>query len=110
VRNVEIAARGGVVTVSGRVRTSIKAHRMVEIARGVPGVVSVESRLVADDDLRVEVASAIRRAVPGSADRLNVRVELGEVRIGRALPSPGVQDAAWRAAASVPGVARVVAG
>jgi osmotically-inducible protein OsmY len=109
-RHAAIAVANGRVTLSGHVRSRLMARRMVDLARGVRGVVAVDDRLVADDELEVAVAAAIGRSPLNRTSRLRIRAEFGRVSVGGVFPSRQAREEALRIAATIPGVARPTVG
>jgi osmotically-inducible protein OsmY len=103
----EVAVADGRSTLTGYVRQRQTAVAMVNLARRVEGVSSVDDQLVADDELVSAVASSIGRTRINRGSQLVVRAELGHVRVGGVYPSPDARADALRVGAAVPGVVAV---
>jgi hypothetical protein len=103
----EVAVADGRATLAGHVRSRQVARSMVALAGGVRGVSSVDDRLVADEELVPQVASAIGGTARNRGSRLVVRAEFGRVRIGGVYASAEARADALRVGAGVPGVVAV---
>ncbi len=109
-RHAAIAVEQGRVTLSGHVPSRSMARRMADLARRAPGVLSVEERLVADDELERAVAAAIGRGALNRTSRLSVHAEGGRVVVGGVFPSHEAKEEALRIAEAFPGVAATAEG
>lgn len=105
----DVAVADGRTTLTGHVRSRQLARGMDEAVQRVEGVSSVENRLVADDELELQVASAIGHGALSRGSMPVVRVAFGQVRIGGVFTSPEARRDAVRIGAGVPGVVDVVA-
>jgi osmotically-inducible protein OsmY len=109
-RHTRIEVVDGIATLSGRVTARLMARRMVNIARGTPGVREVVDHLVADDALEIAVAQAIGRAPATRGSRLVIRADRGQVTVGGAFPSADAHAEAVHIATTVDGVAGATPG
>ena len=100
----EVAVLDGCATLVGHVRSRQVARTMVAAAGRVNGIATVAEQLVADDELELQVASAIGRSPLNRLSRLVIRAEFGHVRIGGVYPSPEARADAMRVGGEVVGV------
>src|SRR5574341_750242 len=56
---IKVSARGGIVTLSGSVRSQSTKDTAAQLALKVKGVTAVENRLTVDSDLEVAIAQAL---------------------------------------------------
>jgi osmotically-inducible protein OsmY len=104
--HVEVA--GGVVRLGGHVRRMDLKSAAERIAAGVPGVLSVESLMVADDQLQAAVERAVHADPALEPEGLAITVLLGVVTLEGSVRTPELREGAERAARRVPGVEGVV--
>ena len=97
---------GGVVRLFGRVRTSELKRAAEEVAASVPGALSVDNQLIADDALAASVEAALRSGDAHLED-LEVSVLLGRVRLRGKAATPQDRRAAEKVARAVTGVESV---
>jgi hypothetical protein len=107
---VTALVRHGVAVLEGWVRTvaaKVQAHRL---ARAVPGIWEVRTRLASDEETRVSVGNALRGQRGLAASVAGVEVDLGAVviRLEPGAP-PAATAAVLGAARSAPGVRTVAA-
>ncbi len=98
---------GGVVRLSGRVRSAELRQAAEDVAVGVRGVLSVDNQLVADDVLAASVVQALQ-ANGAHVDELEVSVLLGQVKLRGRVATAQDRRAAAEVARAVPGVESVV--
>jgi Mg2+/Co2+ transporter CorC/osmotically-inducible protein OsmY len=103
----KIEVYGGLVRLSGRVRTRALKQAAEELALTTAGVLSVDNRLIADEELVSDVERAVQREGL-DIDDLEVTALLGRVTLRGRAATADVRAAAEKLAASVPGVASVV--
>lgn len=104
--HILIEAENGRVVLSGRTRTSVMRALAERQARSVPGVSTVENRIIPDPALVQAVATALA-ADPRTA-RLSPRVDArhGVVYLLGKAPDQQTVEAALQIASAVPGVER----
>jgi Mg2+/Co2+ transporter CorC/osmotically-inducible protein OsmY len=102
-----VDVRGGVVRLTGRVRTSELKEAAHELVARVPGVVAVDNQAIADDEISVGLEHALRGAGV-HIEELDVATLLGQVKLRGRAASPEDSRAAERLARSFPGVQLVV--
>lgn len=106
---IELETRQGVVTLSGIVRSHSAKEIAEQVVRRVPGVKSVENRLVADADVESAIAQALASdprtgtSFPG----ILVGVVFGVVYLKGTVATAEVKAAAGQIALGVPGVQSV---
>ena len=103
----KIEVYGGLVRLSGRVRTTELKQAAEDLARATPGVLSVDNQLIADDDIVAGVEHALRRRGIDIQD-LEVAALLGEVTLRGQAATEDVIATAVDLARGVPGVRAVV--
>jgi osmotically-inducible protein OsmY len=111
-RDIEVQVKDGAVRLSGLVEVAVQRERAERVARGVPGVASVDNRLrvwltVSADDVAERVTDALGRDAIVGLETITVRVTGNDVALSGAVRSPAQHDAAIAAAQAAPGVARV---
>jgi osmotically-inducible protein OsmY len=97
---------GGVVRLSGRVRTIELKLAAEELAASTRGVLAVGNNLIADDELAIKIEHELR-ANGVQVDNLDVSVLLGQVRLGGRASTLAERDKAERIARAVGGVASI---
>lgn len=107
VRSIEIQVRDGVVRLSGHVANELHRRESTRRAAGMPGVLRVEDRLVTDEQLRDDVALAMRPHPELQPSRVRISGNLGAVLLEGAVDSPRDVALAISVAAAVPGVTAV---
>lgn len=105
-RYVHAAVEGGDVTLTGNVQVRASREYLATLASQVPGVVSVDNRVMDDLDLESAIGAAILREGLAHA-RVYARSKLGEVTLYGTVASPRHAEDVERAIKRVPGV-RVV--
>ncbi len=98
------AVQDGIVMLQGHVETRMNRVRADEAVRSVAGVLGVDNRLVADDDLVIAVAQALGGSGLTRLERISVHAWNGFVSLTGEVSTAAVRDAAEAAAASVPQV------
>lgn len=104
---LKVEVTGGVVRLTGRVRTTEARLAAEELATATRGVLSVQNELVADDELAGRVERALRSGGI-HVDDVQVAVLLGQVKLSGVAASAADREAASQLASSVPGVDSVV--
>jgi osmotically-inducible protein OsmY len=112
VGDIDVEVEDGRVTLSGLVEVAFMRDRAERIALGVPGVESVHNELrvwltVSADDVARHITDALGVTALVGADDISVTVDDNDVTLAGVVTSGAHRDAAVRAAAHVPGVARV---
>jgi Mg2+/Co2+ transporter CorC/osmotically-inducible protein OsmY len=104
---LRVEVHGGVVRLTGRVRSAELKRAVEELVASARGVLAVDNDLVADDELaaNVEQALATERL---EHSKLKVSVLLGQVTLRGRVASPENRRAAERVARAIPGVQSVV--
>lgn len=106
-RSLEVVARGGTVLLRGVVATEAHKYAAAQLARAVPGVVSVTNELLTDDNLERSIAVALALNSATRQHRIAVRVASGVASLYGAVPSAEIADGARAAAGAVNGVRQV---
>jgi osmotically-inducible protein OsmY len=97
---------GGVVRLAGRVRTAELRLAAQELAACTRGVLMVDNKLIADDELASMIEHELR-ANGVQVEGLEVSVLLGQVRLRGRAATPAERDKAERIASGVAGVESV---
>ena len=105
-RAVRLEVEGGRVILSGNVAASRIAEAMEGALSGVSCILGVESRLVADPDLEISVASALAQNPSTQGGRFIVHSRLGRVTLEGQV-KPEAAQAAVEVAQEVAGVVSV---
>jgi uncharacterized protein YrrD len=105
---VRVMVQDGIVILEGNVQTSGHKSMAVWLAQQVPGVRRVRNLLVADDDLEIEISSALSRDPRTRGVQARVGSLLGIVTIKGKAPSEEARTAAQSVASQIPGVRTVV--
>lgn len=113
--NIHVAVTAGVVMLTGTVPNHWEKQAAAVLAAGVTGVIAVENDLavvptamVADETIAEAVVAALTRSNVVAAERVDVTVSRGEVRLQGKVPTAAARQAAERAASHTEGVIRVV--
>ncbi len=109
VRHIHVEVNEGQVRLSGHMSRGSHVRQIQEIAAGIAAVKSIENELVADSDLRVEVAQALGADEQTRPYVLPVGAFHGWIHLGGEVPTAELRAAAERVAASVSRVRGVVA-
>ena len=78
-RAVRLSVRGGVVTLTGRVRTAAEAYLLRRRARDLDGIWHVRGDLISDEALLAAARRVLATLAPGAA--VEARVNFGRVEI-----------------------------
>jgi len=113
---LDITTEGGVVTLSGNVRTATMKDIAGRLAYTVPGVRGVVNHFVTDTDIenRAALALALAPDLEVYTDRVSVKSFLGTVSLTGAVAAPAKADAEAKRArievlvAALPGVNAVI--
>lgn len=105
---IDVAVKNGIVFLSGHVITTTIQHRAEEAARTIAGVLGVESDLVSDNKLTLEVAGALGKIEHTYGVKFFTGVQNGLVVINGEVSSAEVRDLAEKCAAGIPGVRGVI--
>jgi putative hemolysin len=103
---LQVSVDGGVVRLSGRVRTTELKLAAEELAAQTRGVLAVDNKLIADDELAARIERELR-ANGVHVDGIDVSVLLGQVRLRGQAATPAERDVADRIARTVAGVESV---
>lgn len=106
-RTVVAEASGGVVQLTGNVRTKAAARRAAAAAATVPGVVRVENAIVDDASLEVTAGRALDAAGLQRTAQIFVRSAWGEVTLLGRAPTVAIAEEAVRVVRDLPGVRTV---
>jgi len=92
---LRVTADGGVVTLSGNMRSDIMKGVAARLARTVPGVRDVRNGLVTDTAIESQaaLAMALEPGLEVLTDRMSVMSLLGVVDLGGAIVAPSRADA-----------------
>jgi osmotically-inducible protein OsmY len=104
---VQVAWRDGAVVLRGRVRTRPMKVLAERLARSAAGRHTVVSHLVADDELALDVATALALDPRTALAPVRVEATFGVIHLLGPIPTAAMASAAQAIAAAVPGVARV---
>jgi osmotically-inducible protein OsmY/sporulation protein YlmC with PRC-barrel domain len=105
---IDVQVDGGVARLRGHVRRADLKQVAEEIAAAVPGVLSVENEVVADDELADRVEHALRADARLEREDLEVVALLGMVELRGRVATPEQREAAAETAGRVSGVENVV--
>jgi osmotically-inducible protein OsmY/uncharacterized protein YrrD len=105
---IDVTVSGGHVILRGHTRTNADQVQAEQVARAVPGVLSVTNAIIADGELVNAVAQALADDPRLYGLRVFVRVAHGIVTLGGEVPDVEARNAAGAVAADVPGVRGVV--
>lgn len=105
-RHLDVRSSGGIVTLSGNVRTSAAKQRAAAAA-SVPGVIAVQNDIVDDMDLEVATGRALASAGLQRTGEVYARSILGSVTVFGTVLSERVAEDIVRTLARVPGVRTV---
>lgn len=105
---IGISVHAGRVTLKGHTQTSGIKARAGQAARSTPGVLAVDNRLVADDELVMDVAQALARNARTRGQLIRVYARHGVISLNGEVGSAEVRTAAEECAASAPHVRAVV--
>lgn len=103
--NVEVV--DGTAHLSGNVRTSQAEAYVYEAASAVPGIAILNSAVVNDRQLEIDVGGALGAAGQFRHGRVYVRAALGEVTLGGFISTPAATADIVRVVERVPGVRSV---
>jgi hyperosmotically inducible protein len=103
---LQVDVNGGVVRLSGRVRTTELKLAAEELAAQTRGALAVDNKLIADDELAARIEQELR-ANGVHMDGIDVSVLLGQVRLRGQAATPAERDIADRIARTVVGVESV---
>jgi Mg2+/Co2+ transporter CorC/osmotically-inducible protein OsmY len=103
---IQVEVDGGVVRLLGRVRTTELKRAAEELAAQTRGVLAVENKLIADNELAARIEQELR-ASGVHTDDIEVAVLLGQVRLRGQAATPAERDIADRIARAVAGVESV---
>ena len=106
---IDLRAIDGEIWLLGHVSSDLNSRLIVEQLRGLRDLAAIHNHLIADPDLAAAVAAALARDPRTRGQPIGVYPTLGQVRLGGAVDSPAVADAAKQVAAAVPGVTAVIA-
>jgi osmotically-inducible protein OsmY len=106
--DIGVAVDGGAVELRGHVSGSDHAFRASQIARAIPGVLRVQSRIVDDGALTMAVAQALGVHAATRTQQVCVAVRHGVVQLRCAAVDMQVRVAAQSCAAATPHVRGIV--
>jgi osmotically-inducible protein OsmY len=107
-REIDVLVKDGVVFLSGHVISTTNQQRAEEAARTVPGVLGVESYLVPDDKILLEVAGALGKIEHDAGVKFFTGARNGVVVLTGEVGNATVRSLAEMLAANVPGVRTVI--
>ncbi len=102
--SVRVDVESGVATLLGHTVNRLHKQRIEEMVGAVRGVREIRNLLIADDDLRQEVAQALAHDTRTRSARLRIDVFLGKVALYGHVADAEARAAAIAIAAAVPGV------
>jgi len=106
-RSLWVEVRDQQVRLLGYVRDRAAADRATHLAQSVPGVLRVDSGIVADEELAHAVIEALTRDRATAAARVQVRSRFGRVEIVGEAPDAATAPKIEQVAIRVPGVKSV---
>ncbi len=104
---IRVEVEDGIVSLRGHVHNRALAARAEELARGVPGVLGVENRLVVDLELLQQVSAALVANPKVRHLPVHVRVREGVVELTGSAPTLEDAREVERTVAAIPGVRAV---
>ena len=106
-RSLRVEVQDQHVRLLGYVRDRAAADRATDLAESVPGVLRVDSSIVADEELAQAVIEALSRDRATAAARVQVRSRFGRVEIAGEAPDAATAPKIEQVAIRVPGVQSV---
>ncbi|HEY7984209.1 MAG TPA: BON domain-containing protein [Ktedonobacterales bacterium] len=106
---IDLRAIDGEIWLLGHVSSELNSRLIVEQLRGLRDLAAIHNYLIADSELAATVAAALARDPRTRGQHIGVYPTLGQVRLGGAVESPTVAEAAAQVARAVPGVTNVIA-
>jgi Mg2+/Co2+ transporter CorC/osmotically-inducible protein OsmY len=103
---LKFEVEGGVVRLTGRVRSTALKLAAEELVASTPGVVAVHNELIADDELALSVERALR-ASGLQLSELEISVLLGLVKLRGRAATKADRETAANIARAIPGVETV---
>jgi osmotically-inducible protein OsmY/uncharacterized protein YrrD len=105
---IHVSVHDGVVTLRGNVRNAAQKRHVLKLVSGVPGVLSVNNHVVADDELEQAITQALAADPRTRGAQIRVYSWLGNVHLDGEVPTNEARSAAEQVAAAMPGVRGVV--
>jgi osmotically-inducible protein OsmY len=99
---IDVSARSGAIGLQGYISNSAQKARAGEVARQVPGVLSIQNCLVVDVDLKLAAARAVAKVPRGQRGRIFVNAHNGFVILNGEVPTIEAREAAEAQAGEVP--------
>jgi osmotically-inducible protein OsmY len=106
---ITITANDGAARFTGTVSSQQDAERMMQIARGTPGITAVDNQLTVpnpytDEQISEQVRTALQREHPETLPKLGIETRNGIVTLSGRVANHRVADAALSTALMAPGV------
>lgn len=105
---IDVQVRDGVVLLHGHVMTSMNQWRAKTAIKHIPGILSVRSYLIPDDQLTLEVAGALGQMEQATGSKFYTKVDNGVVVLVGEVSSTALRDQAEQCAAEIPWVRGVI--
>lgn len=106
-KGMKVRVLDSVLYLDGNISSSLRGDMVQDQALGVPGLLEIKNRLVADDQLASDLAMALAHDVRTHDQSIGVYPRLGDVRLSGAVHTPEQKAVASEIAASFPGVCSV---
>jgi uncharacterized protein YrrD len=107
-KGVDIDVSGGIMRLTGVVRSTAMKREIETIAQSIEGVIDVENALFTDTGIRARVISALERESPTEFAHVRVNCRFGVITLGGEVSEEDASRAAEEIAAQRPGVLHVV--
>lgn len=106
--DLDVSVNDGLVTLNGHTQTPGIKARAEQATHSARGALGVENRLVADDDLVIDVAQTLAHNARTRGQMISVYARNGVISLNGEVSSAEVRTAAEECAASVPRVRAIV--